>query len=322
MRKILFLVFLMSACLNGLSVSAFGKQQTGETAEVGLDSPRVEGPAEPLIFAPDPMRTNLFADSLKKLIIVDGPTDMARWMAFADSLASSRFVEGSGLDSPPRLKGEAKVFRETWVVGVLVFLALFLGVVRYTFPNDLSLLIQAYYQEMILNQISKEDNLLISWPSIFLFVLSGLSLGLFIYLALLSGQWGSYPYGGVDDFLFISVVIMVLFALKILCLRFVGIFFEGQKTVRQYVVVLYLSYFNAGLIGLPAALTLAFLPFESASWLVPVIAFLVMALLIFRVFKFLASMLYNYRFSKFYLFVYLCSLEIAPILILLKVVFR
>lgn len=305
MRGFLFFVLFLSVFL-GMDLSVQGKQETVSS----------------FVYSPDPQRTNLFIDSLKGLVIVDGPRDMGRWMAYMNDLAHEKqkletLHQGISLQN-----GVLKTFRETWVIFIIGFLLLFLGIVRFLFPNDLSILIQSLYNDMTFNQISKEDNLLISWPSIFMFLFSGFSVGLVIYLVLQAGIWGRFMYKGFDDYLIISFIIMGLFALKIFCIRLLGLLFEVQKMLRPYIVVLYLSYFNSGLICLLGGVTLAFLPNNSIYWPIVSITGLVLVFLFYRVFKFLATLVYNYRFSKFYLFVYLCTLEIAPILILLKILFR
>lgn len=257
------------------------------------------------IGSPDPERRNLLMDSLRKQVIVENG-DFMSWLAFARSL-EERF--------PPET---VKASREPWVIAAIGILLLLLGVVRVAFPNEVAAIVVAFYNDRTLHQINKEDTLYSSWPFVFLYILFGFSLGLFIYLTnvyYIGGQQNQ----GVDAFLGISLFVMLLFVLKIVTTRLLGVVFEVQRMVREYVSILYLSYFNAALVFLPIIVVLSLVPAGQMAWIVPATLVTVLCLFVFRFVKTAGNLLNNYRFSKFYLFMYLCCLEIAPVLILIKV---
>ena len=254
---------------------------------------------------PDPHRPNQFADSLRALLVVE-KGDFIRWLIFAKSV--EEHTE----------KDIEKASRKQWVLGVIGLLLLLLGIVRAAFPNEVTSIVQAFYNDRMLLQINKEDTLYSSWPFVFLYILFGFATGLFIY------QYNLYYLGnkGNDNpetFLGISIFIMLLFVLKIVVTRFLGFIFDIQRIIREYVSILYLSYFNAALVFLPIVLILSLIPLNHMYWVIPLALFIVCCLFIFRFAKTANNVLVSYRFSKFYLFMYLCCLEIAPILILIKV---
>jgi len=254
---------------------------------------------------PDPDRPNQLADSVRKLVVVQNG-DFLSWLDFARSLEQQ--VETD----------HEKAAREQWVIVVIGLLLLLLGVVRVSFPNEVLSIIQAFYNDRMLLQINKEDTLYSSWPFVFLYVLFGFAVGLFIYVCNLYYLQGGYQRG-LDTFLGISIFVMLLFILKIIVTRFLGVVFDVQRIVREYVSILYLSYFNAALVFLPVVLILSLVPQTQMVWVVPAALTIVLGLFIFRFAKTAANVLTNHRFSKFYLFMYLCCLEIAPVLILVKV---
>ncbi|PPL00642.1 DUF4271 domain-containing protein [Parapedobacter indicus] len=252
---------------------------------------------------PDPERPNQLADSLRKLVVVQ-KGDFLRWLHFAQSLEQPMDDEKGG--------------REQWVMAAIGLLLLLLGLVRVSFPNEVLSIIQAFYNDRMLLQINKEDTLYSSWPFIFLYVLFGFAMGLFIYVCNLYYGKGSYQ-SGVDTFLGISIFVMLLFVLKIIVTRFLGVVFDVRRIVREYVSILYLSYFNAALVFLPVVLILSLVPETQMVWIIPAALTLVLGLFVFRFVKTATNVLTNHQFSKFYLFMYLCCLEIAPVLILVKV---
>lgn len=254
---------------------------------------------------PNPNRPNAFADSLRRHLIVQNG-DFLTWLAFA------RHIE-QGIETDT-----VRPSREPWVLGAIGLLLLFLGIIRVSFPSEVLSIIQAFYNDRMLFQVNKEDTLYSSWPFVFLYILFGFAVGLFVYLCNLH-YTGSDHYNGIQRFLGISVFVMVLFVLKIIATRLLGFIFDLQRIVREYISILYLSYFNAALVFLPVVLVLSLVPRSQVFWVVPTALGVVFCLFIFRFAKTARSLLNNYPFSKFYLFTYLCCLEIAPILILVKV---
>lgn len=258
---------------------------------------------------PDPERPNQFTDSLRKVLIVEG--DFISWMAFMDTLKDNE------VDVLP---GHLKIQRANWVIFVLALLFLFLAASRFIFPVALEVLAVAYFNDMVFGQLSKEDAVFNSWPFLLLYGFSSLSIGFILYFCAISG-FLPFPVRGLQGFLLISLSIGVLFGLKIVFIRLIGFLFSIQKSLKEYVVVLYLSYFNAGILFLPIGLILAFTSNDVGKWFVLLSLTLMLLALGFRVGKVIINMISNYRFSKFYLFAYLCTLEIAPILILVKILY-
>lgn len=256
---------------------------------------------------PDPNRPNALMDSLRQHVIVQNG-DFMTWLAFTHQWEEER---GSDLK---------RVQREPWILASIGLLLLLLGIVRVAFPMQVLSIIQAFYNDRILLQVNKEDTLYSSWPFIFLYILFGFSVGLFIYLCNAHYNnhvnWGN---NGIERFIGISLVVMLLFILKIIATRLIGFVFDLQRIVREYVSILYLSYFNAALVFLPIVIILSLTPHSFAAWVVPAAFIAVLCLFAFRFTKTARNLLSNYPFPKFYLFTYLCCLEIAPILILVKV---
>lgn len=257
------------------------------------------------IKAPDPHRPHQFLDSLRALVTVpDG--DLIAWW--------SRFDHHSEY----KKLGAIKYHRESWVVGVTLLLVLFFGVLKNSLSGQLQIMIEAFYNNRALLQISKEENLYNSWPFVLLYVLFGFTLGMLVYLAntfLLDG--GSD--GGFSLYLFWSIVVLILFTFKIIALRFLGFVFNAQRIVRDYVSILYLSYFNTAILFLPVVLSAIFLPQSYMRFLLFASFFALILIFSIQFLRAVQSVLKTYRFPKFYLFLYFCTLEIGPIIILLKI---
>ena len=256
------------------------------------------------IAAPDPNRPNRFLDSLIDLYKVEN-FDFAAW-AKKFPQKSTRFNEGK-----LRLTGE------TWVLAAIIVMVLFFAILKNAFSKELRSIVESFYSDRTLSQINKEDNLFSSWPFLFLYLLFGLTMGMFLYL---SGKHFEleYEYKGFEWFLILSAFVVGLFTLKIIVLRVLGFFFGIQKLVKEYVTILYLSYFNAALIFLPLVIAYSLTPQRYAgvyTYLAILFIVVVFAMQFLRAGK---NVLSGSHFSKFYLFIYLCALEICPVIILIK----
>ena len=254
--------------------------------------------------APDPLRPNRFIDSLIKVYKVEN-LDFTGWASKFPKKVN-RYDEGL-----VRPKGES------WVMGVILFLVLFFAVIKFFYSKELGSIVQSFYSNQVLGQINKEDNLFSSWAFVFLYLLFGLIVGLYLYLF---GKYLqlSYPVEGFELFLLLSALVTAIFTIKIVVLRVLGFLFDIRRMVREYVSILYLSYFNSALIFLPLVIAFSLTPSRYAG--IYGYAGIIMIIVIF-ILQFLragANVLSNYRFPKVYLIIYLCALEFCPLIILYK----
>ncbi|GAA4145660.1 hypothetical protein GCM10022216_29790 [Sphingobacterium kyonggiense] len=213
-------------------------------------------------------------------------------------------------------QGGIKHHRPIWVVFVVAFLFLVLGILRIIFPVELKIIVDAYYKERLLQQVSKEDNLATSWPYIFLYIVFSFSLGLFV--CVLVSSFTDRNYLTFENFLKNSGFVALLFIAKILLIRFVSFIFLLEKIVREYIAVLYLVYFNSMFFLMPFLLAVIFVPVAYFPAIAVTYMVLVFLLFGYRFIRTAFHLFGNFQFSIFYLILYLCSLELAPILILVR----
>lgn len=248
---------------------------------------------------PDPNRKNLFVEEMLKKYIVSDPTFISQYIPGAEA------KYGTGKSLPRYLK---------WELFVLLFLLTAFAVLRMAFKKQMELVFQAFYNDRALAQINKEENLFNSWYFLFSYLLFSLFVGLFIYLFLdrLRGAEGAFML-----FLSISVFFMLFLGFKILSLKFLGYFFYLQKLTKEYINSIYLSFFNVSLFFIPLTICFA-LSITNSNWVL--IGGLGIVLLAFglQMLRVIIHILNNYKVSKFYLILYLCTLELCPIVVIVK----
>ena len=245
------------------------------------------------------------ADSLLNTVTSDY-SNLSEWFDRMDKHKKHRDI----------LPTKVKNYRPSWVVVVLISILIALGLVRLFFHHTFLNVIYGYFNERILTQISKEDNVLTSWPYIFLYIIFSFSLGLFLVIYFSAKD--DHLFLSMENFAKVSITISVLFVAKLLLLRIISVIFQIKRLAKSYITVLYLVYFNSMLILLPILILSVFLPFVYIDYLMIVFAVVVILLFGYRMIRTAFGLLGNLKFSIFYLILYLCALEIAPILILVK----
>lgn len=282
------------------------RQAYRDSIKAVKDSLKVLGDSLSMVWikAPDPRRPNLFLDSLIKVYTIKN-FDFATW-AGKFKKKESRYGEGKLIPK-----------RESWILIVIVFLMLTFGMLKKAFPKHIDSIVESFYSNRMLAQISKEGHLFSSWPFLFFFILFGLTIAMFLYL---SGKYMSlkYDFDGFEWFLILTAGVIGIFALKIVVLRVLAFLFDLDKMVQEYISILYLSYFNAAILFLPLIVAFSLTPFRFAEIITYLAVFLIAFIFIFQFIRAGALILSNYQFPKVYLIIYLCALEICPLLILLK----
>lgn len=254
---------------------------------------------------PDPSRKNRFLDSLMQFYQVKN-LDFIAW-----AKQFGRPINHEG-------EGKLKKHGQRWVLLVILCLVLGFSVLRIAFRNDISILMNAFFDHRFLTQQTTSVGFLGSWPFMLLFVLFSFTIGMYLYLVGSYLQL-SYAYTGVSWYVILSLLIMALIILKVYTLRFLGYLLGVTKAIRVYISILLLSYFHTALLFLP--LIVAFSLSKSAHAVLFIYAGIAITLLItvIQAIRGAIHVLSHYQFPKFYLFIYFCALEICPLLVLIKV---
>ncbi|MBC8053372.1 MAG: DUF4271 domain-containing protein [Sphingobacteriaceae bacterium] len=327
-----FFVFFIGLLISGLSVSA-QSDSTGRAAPASAkysrplfrdsaslanwqakkdsikqikDSLKAVGDSLSMVWLkkPDTNRPNQFVDSLVELYLVKN-LDFQAW-----AKKFPKKVERYD-------RGKARPKGEVWIIAFVFVLLFCFALLKNAFSKELSAIIHAFYSNRVLGQINKEEKFFNSWPFIFLYLLFGFTIGMFLYQC---GKYFqlSYNYSGFGWFMRLSVIVILLFTVKILVLRFLGFLLDSSKIAKEYISVLILSYFNAALFFIPVVIAFCLTPARFAPVYIYLSFILIGGIFFFQFLRAATNILSNHRFPIIYLIFYLCALEICPILILIK----
>jgi len=267
-------------------------------------------------------REQFISDSLATIFI--RPADPLRRNLLVDTLLKTNLYQGHNnfLDIPHVSKnllkeGHSRKTREQWVIVTIIGLILYTALLNRIMSKDVESVWQSFYSKRVLSQVGKEDSIINAWTFMALLLLFGLIFGLFLYqLAQYKGVY--YSINGVRLFVSFSLIILAALAIKFLIVKFLGFVFNINKLVTEYLSVLYLTYFNIGFVFLPVTVCFCLLAAELISYILWMALVLAIVIFVWQYLRSSVNIVSNILFHKFYLIVYLCALEICPILILIK----
>jgi hypothetical protein len=216
--------------------------------------------------------------------------------------------------------GTEKYERESYdmMFYLLVLMLFYFAVVKLFFGKYLANLLTLFFRASMRQQQLREQVLQSPFPSLLLnnlFVFSGGLYGAFLLRF--------YRYGNPEDFwfhfLYCAVLLAVLYFLKFLLLKTVGWIFNISRTAETYLFVVFLTNKIIGIFLLPFLVLISFSG--------PVISEIAITLSIimtavFYVYRFVGgySILHKeIKISGLHFILYLCAFEIAPLLLIYKV---
>ncbi len=181
-------------------------------------------------------------------------------------------------------------------------------------------LTNAFFSMATTNQIVRDESVLLQRASLNSSFIAYLVGGLFLYQVSVAGSW-QHPLllSGFIRFILFALTIALAYSAQMIALRFLSNIFNSERPAATYIFTIFLFNMMAGLLLLPIVILIAYAPLEYRQFLIGSgMAILVIFLLYryVRVFIIWTSLL---RAPVFYLFLYLCAFEIAPLLLIGKI---
>lgn len=206
-----------------------------------------------------------------------------------------------------------------FTISLIVLVALFTWF-RFFYYRIFRQLYTSFYNITTTNQIVRDESVLLQRASLILSIISYMLMGLFLYQLSIFWSWDmGNLQGGLLRFVFLSLSVAIAYSFKMITLRFLSSVFEIEKPVALYIFNIFLMIMMVGLLLLPINILLAYGPIEFRPWLVHVTLGIIALLFLYRIIRAIGIWMGIPGFSLFYLFLYLCTFEIAPLLIIWKV---
>ncbi|WP_157202430.1 DUF4271 domain-containing protein [Marinilabilia salmonicolor] len=209
---------------------------------------------------------------------------------------------------------------QNWFMVLIVVLVALTGVIRFKWHKYLSDVFSAVFFKNIAGKLQNGSGGSQAVASFGLEVLFYANFSLLFFESLrLSGRT-FFDLSGWKLLLPLFGFLIVIFTLKFIVYRFVGWVFRVQEATSTYLFQSSVMSKAFGLVLMPLVVVFPFLEPEARHW-IPSIGFSIFILL--YVVQVGRGIVANLRggLSGYYIFLYLCALEILPLSILIKVLF-
>lgn len=211
-----------------------------------------------------------------------------------------------------------------WILVILVLTLGLLAYLRKTNSKRLRQLVNAFASNRFVRQMLREEQAFTNRASVLLtinyWVVGALFISqIFHYSPFIDelAELSWLPRGPV--FFFIALGGLASFYLvKVALIYLAGWLFNIPNATEEYLFNFQLFATVQGLVLLPVAISVAYLNWAGPSLMIAVGAFLSLGFLLVRLFKGLYLGISSTNFSWFYIIVYICSLEILPLLAIAK----
>ena len=207
-----------------------------------------------------------------------------------------------------------------WFTIVLLMVVVGFTAIRTFYFKIFRQLVSAFFNNNVTNQIVRDENILVQRAASLMSVLFYFILALFMYQVSVHYHW-DFPYlgTGFSRFFFLILAVAFAYSIKLLTLKSAGGLFGVDRAVATYIFNIFLINNMLGLMLLPVVIAVAYVVSPSVSGDVILTGILMVALFfLYRIIR--GSLVWRTLpgGSVFYFILYLCTLEIAPLLIIFR----
>jgi hypothetical protein len=224
--------------------------------------------------------------------------------AFINQLSTSKFENHS-----------IKHKNTDWLSGIFIFTAILIAIANFIFRKRLLYLFKAFLARNYSNQLMREGNIFKDQISLLLFVVYILSIPGFYLLAVLKLFPLTNYTINTEGYISSLVVVISLWGFKVLFTKSMSVLFNTGKASHEILTQIFIFNLISGIILLPCLVIFHyseitfFLYFNIGIWV------------IIQIHRFIRLAIVGFSYSIFsilHLFLYLCTLEIIPVILLIK----
>jgi len=222
----------------------------------------------------------------------------------------------------PRHNGplERETASQDWMFPVLFGMLAVFTALRLFYSRYFKQMVASLFNVNLSNQIVRDENILVQRATVYMSIMFYLTAALFLYFVSEHRQW-ELPWAGsgFPRFLKFIVVVSAVYAVKFLALRFCGWLFGLERELTAYLFTIFIINNVQGLVLFPFIVLMCYNPGIGVSWMITLCFIVIGFFYLFRLFRGLQIGLNVPGTSLLYLFLYLCTLELAPLLVMFRI---
>jgi len=209
-------------------------------------------------------------------------------------------------------------FQPDWVFWVFLGIFLLVSWIQFFYGQRLRMILRASFTNRCLHQLEREGDLFNERISIALSLIYVLTFAMVIYQSLqLIFHQTSYSIPQFQLYVLLALAIAGFWAFKIFIMNLLNLIFKTDYTNNAYKLNILVTLSIIGFMLIPV---LVFAVYLKSVWLLYIALGLIGSFSLFRLIKGFLIGISLTRFSYFFLFVYLCTLEILPLLVVAKLI--
>lgn len=207
-----------------------------------------------------------------------------------------------------------------WIFSVLLLVIAAFAWLRTFYNKYFIQIISAFFNNNLANQIVRDEHILVQRASVMLNMVYYLVAALFLYFLSIHYSWPLDGMGtGLNRYIIFTLIVSATYAVKFLILKICGSLFHIGREMATYLFNIFLINNVLGMLLIPLVALLAFSNVINTSWIVGLSLFFVSGAFCYRIVRGLAIGFASPVFSPYYLFLYLCALEFAPLIVFIKI---
>ena len=207
-----------------------------------------------------------------------------------------------------------------WLFPVMLLIVVVFAWMRLFYSRYFNQMIAALFNNNLTGQIVRDENILVQRATVYLTLLFYLIASLFLYELSFRLDWNiSFAGNGFPRFLFFTILVSFVYALKFLILKCCGWLFDHDREFSSYLFNIFIINNALGMLLFPLIIILAFNRTINPVWLFNGSLVLISLGYVYRLARGILIGLRSPGVRLQYLFLYLCALELAPLLLLLRI---
>ena len=205
------------------------------------------------------------------------------------------------------------IFNQDIIVVLLTISFLLIAVLRASYWKHAKLLFMGVFTQRYANQYLREENAFTERVNFITFLLMSINISLIILKLI--------PEVSVPQTFGLIAGVMLFFVTKIGLMLLFGNIFRVKDIGKLGVFFSFLFDRALGFFLFPLVVFLYFFSFDVTPFILLIVAVVFMLLFLLKLFWLWKIGTNSFGLSHFYIFLYLCTLEISPLLVLVKGVF-
>lgn len=276
--------------------------------------------AKPTVVMKDTAKTSVDQrDSVRKDSIVPVVIKKAV-VQEPDTLTYEKYYTSAWLPfhQPPifEIEPERKSNGKDLIFYLLTGLVTALACIRLIFPKYLKNLFMLFMQTSIRQKQTREQLLQNNLASVFLNILFVASAGIYITLFIQYMHWVDISFYRM--LLYCMSILFIIYIGKYLFLAFSGWVFNVPEATNAYTFIVFLVNKVLGIVLIPFILMITFSPVPIKQIAITISAGVAIVLFMYRYLISFGVIRANLKVSAFHFFLYLCAVELLPLLLIYK----